>query len=721
MKRPSSGRILNKSYRALKPSTSTYTSRSSLKHTILKLTIALLLFNFTFIPRLLVAPYTSHGYNVKVFETWVQRILADGFNFYIPPTQDMLEPDPEWGHDPSFCEYPPIYIYFLWIAGKIYEYISPKSNPYLLVLLIKLPMIASESIITVLIFYLVSRRRNTINGILAAGMYAAEPFCFFTEGIGAYAEGMTPLFGILSLYMVTRRRYYEAALFFGLAMMVKPTAFVYLFPIIIFMYEDIKLRFVKALAFAILPMIIVSLPFLFTEPFNYISAMLWGGFHNLGRRMPTGVIWVNPSFWFFIKCISGDDIYRIIAPSQIFLYIIITVWLWLQIVKRGLSREKSNIWFVGFIFVFSMMMFLPAAHEKWIYPAYPLLAMSAFLSQDNNIKRFSLLAFLVLTVTYFQFIFAPIWSVHYHFESTEVLPPIEERLQAMSAISRWLYQWLYSLCRVLSMFAGQPFDFLYAFINVILFIKLCLVIRKVRFSHTQKQLMDSKSLNLTPSTRVLKKDEKGSLTRSLSVKEVKCYVNDQLETFKVSLKSIKDIFLKIEELAKIFQSGGVEKNTYEILMSELSNSLPSPIEKMFIAMRELEMLRAKAKIEQIKEIVDEIDNVLSSLTLEEELLIIERYLSIMREVNSLAKLKEAEQICQQRLNTLLGKWSSIRGDKIRKITDLEMEALRLKDKIREIEVRFAVGEFNRNIYESMLNELQGSLRRIEKEVSEIRN
>ncbi|MEM1515233.1 MAG: hypothetical protein QXH24_04195 [Candidatus Bathyarchaeia archaeon] len=52
----------------------------------------------------------------------------------------------------------------------------------------------------------------------------------------------------------------------------------------------------------------------------------------------------------------------------------------------------------------------------------------------------------------------------------------------------------------------------------------------------------------------------------------------------------------------------------------------------------------------------------------------------------------------------------MRGDKIRKITDLEREASRLKDKIEEIEVRFAVGEFNRNLYELKMSELQGSLK-----------
>ena len=53
--------------------------------------------------------------------------------------------------------------------------------------------------------------------------------------------------------------------------------------------------------------------------------------------------------------------------------------------------------------------------------------------------------------------------------------------------------------------------------------------------------------------------------------------------------------------------------------------------------------------------------------------------------------------------------------------DLESKASQLKDEIKEVEVRFAVGEFSRSVYEWKMSELQGSLKKIEKEISEIRN
>jgi chromosome segregation ATPase len=63
----------------------------------------------------------------------------------------------------------------------------------------------------------------------------------------------------------------------------------------------------------------------------------------------------------------------------------------------------------------------------------------------------------------------------------------------------------------------------------------------------------------------------------------------------------------------------------------------------------------------------------------------------------------------------------MRREKIGRIMDLELQASQIRDNIKEVEVRFAVGEMDRNIYESKISALQSSLRKIEREISEIRN
>jgi chromosome segregation ATPase len=262
-----------------------------------------------------------------------------------------------------------------------------------------------------------------------------------------------------------------------------------------------------------------------------------------------------------------------------------------------------------------------------------------------------------------------------------------------------------------------------------------------------------------------------------SLREVESEVESNIKALQLSIKNVKDVSLKLEELTKMLKNGEISESIYRILLDELSGGLSSLVDEIFKVRENLELLRARAKVEWAKEkigiedllkrspspyalsayeksvsgkqgsqqfandpllrefypslpinrwqeIINRIDNALSSLTFEEELSIIEKYLSIVKGGYHSEELKGnevAKRICQQRLNVLSEKWFSIRRDKIKRIMDLEMEASRLRDEIKEVEVRFMVGEYDKNTYELRMSKLQGSLRNIEKEISEIRN
>lgn len=238
-----------------------------------------------------------------------------------------------------------------------------------------------------------------------------------------------------------------------------------------------------------------------------------------------------------------------------------------------------------------------------------------------------------------------------------------------------------------------------------------------------------------------------------SLREVENEVDNNVKSLQIHIKNIKETSLKIEELTKIFKAGEIPENVYNILLIELSGNLSSLIGEMLRIRENLELLRARAKLEWVKEKIDmggifesqsfskdyyyyrlpvikwqdvisKIDSALSSLSFEEELSIIEKYLSIIRDKSSSGGLKETEdikQICQQRLNVFSEKWVSIRHEKVRKIIDLEARASQLRDSIKEVEVRFAVGEFDKNLYEMKIGQLQGALKSVEKEISDLRN
>lgn len=248
--------------------------------------------------------------------------------------------------------------------------------------------------------------------------------------------------------------------------------------------------------------------------------------------------------------------------------------------------------------------------------------------------------------------------------------------------------------------------------------------------------------------------------REVSIGQIENEANDELKSFKSHVKQVKNISLKMNELIKMLKSGEISENVYEIIMVELGEHLSLSIEEIFMLREMLEISRGKAKLEWIKEkirwkeletlraqlgewrpgdgqqsksstslyrveqIISNIDATSSSLTIEEETSIIEQYLSFIKDFSQKTgseEIKKGLMASQQRLNSISERWTPIRRSKIEQIINLELEASKLKEEIKEVEVRFAVGELNQTTYESKVSILQGNLKKVEKETSDIRN
>jgi len=262
--------------------------------------------------------------------------------------------------------------------------------------------------------------------------------------------------------------------------------------------------------------------------------------------------------------------------------------------------------------------------------------------------------------------------------------------------------------------------------------------------------------------------EKQPPSWSSSIRQVESEVNDNLKAFQSHVEEVKDISLRLEELTKMLKSGEIPENVYELIMNELGEQLSISIEEIFRLREILEIAKVKAKLEWAREkiklkdlstsssklpeppkmilqegiytrrdvylplyrwqeIVNRIDEALSSLTIDEELSLIEKYLTLIKEKEKVSpstgskEIERAKEICKQRLKAISEKWSSIRRSKIERIMNLELKSSQLRDEIKEIEVRFAVGEIDENVYEYRISTARASARKIEKEISDIRN
>lgn len=276
-------------------------------------------------------------------------------------------------------------------------------------------------------------------------------------------------------------------------------------------------------------------------------------------------------------------------------------------------------------------------------------------------------------------------------------------------------------------------------------------------------------------------NEKRPTFSDFSLKNLENEVDKYLKDFQSYVKNVKETSLGLEELTKLVKSGEISENAYRLLMDELGNQLSASIEEIFKLRETLELARGRAKLEWAKEkvgapgllvgstssmepwedrdlrriraysdtiqsdysvdsksdskiyfvnlqrwetLISKIDSVLSSLPIEDEAAIIEQYLSIIREKVSLgersAEIEKGLAVCRQRLNSISEKWASMRRVKIEKIMNLELEASKIKDEIKELEVRFSVGEITQQLFENKMSFLQANLKKVENDVNDVR-
>ena len=251
-------------------------------------------------------------------------------------------------------------------------------------------------------------------------------------------------------------------------------------------------------------------------------------------------------------------------------------------------------------------------------------------------------------------------------------------------------------------------------------------------------------------------------TWTQSMSQLETEVSDDLKAFESYVKGIRETSLKLEQLAKMLQSGEIAENVHRLILDELGDHLSKSVEEIFRLREMLELAKAKAKLEWTKEkigltdfeseeyhsilqydgyvkghmdliaplsswegIISKIDAALSSLTMEQEASIIERYLSFVKEKFSSEvgpeEVKRVKALCQDRLNSISERWASVRRDKIEQAVNLELKASQTKEDLKEVEVRFAVGELDQKTFEYKVSALQASSKKVAKEISDVQN
>ena len=320
--------------------------------------------------------------DVHLFQFWANRLFEDGLaSFY---------------YADFFSDYPPMYMYVLWVVGAInsvlgFEYLSRSFN-----LLIFSPAIIADLITVLFIYTLGIRMLSTKAAFGIALTYSINPGVILNSTIWGQVDAVHTLLLFFAIYAVSKKQILPVYLLYGVAVLTKPQSLIvapiFLYSAFYYFKENgytpkAALTMVGYAVCTFLFMAFLSLPFglglvlnqyvdtVGSRPFATINAynfyaLTGGNWHDItpffAMLSATAIVGVScVAFWLLHKHFNTAAVFY----SAALLYII--------------------------TFVFSARM-----NERYLFPALLFLLMSAMFMRNKSDDRIPIL-YAVFSSTFF--------------------------------------------------------------------------------------------------------------------------------------------------------------------------------------------------------------------------------------------------------------------------------------------------------------------------------
>ncbi len=325
----------------------------------------------TFLIRLVFSVEVGYGTDVDTFKGWAILLASDGLS--------------EFYYLDAFTDYPPLYMYVLYIIGQIYAFFDIDTTSTLSTVIIKLPAIIFDVLTTLCIYKLAVQKISSNKALGLALFFALNPAIFIDSAIWGQVDSIYTLFIALAIYLnieadkiefnKINKYYVFSYMLFMVGILLKPQAFIFT-PLFIFAFvnylfgEDTKEQkiytSITSIVAPILLFIFVCLPFVDGFDFgvilkqyagtigqyDYMTLNAFNFYGLIGKNFAD----VNEAIFFNIQAKSLGTL------SILFFSIVTFCFLFEN------RKNKYNMFFAGAFLNFSTFMFSVKMHERYLYP-----------------------------------------------------------------------------------------------------------------------------------------------------------------------------------------------------------------------------------------------------------------------------------------------------------------------------------------------------------------
>ena len=315
---------------------------------------------------------TYRGFEVDIncFISWANMLWKNGIsNFYSPD---------------YFCDYPPGYLYILWLLGGLMDAFGMNSITDASLLIIKAPALLCDLAAGYLIYRYAQKYFTPAKSLILSACYLFHPGVLINSAFWGQTDAVFTFMVISVCILLSERKTIPAYFIYAVGILVKPQTLIFA-PLILcalaeyaFCTKSVKNILTNLMGglTAVMIMILLALPFgiqnvvsqytdtLSSYPYVAVNACnLWGLF---------GQNWI-----------SQDTKLGPFTYAQIGTFSIVLITLGTFVFFFFLRKRKDRYYLTGAFLIVSMFLFSVRMHERYMYPAMVLL-LFVFLHNKEN-------------------------------------------------------------------------------------------------------------------------------------------------------------------------------------------------------------------------------------------------------------------------------------------------------------------------------------------------
>jgi len=342
--------------------------------------------------------YTYKGFltDTACFSSWATRVFSEGFsNFYSPDV---------------FSDYPPGYMYVLYVLGAISNWLNLEYLSGASLLLLRLPAILCD-IATGCILYMTSKKHfSGYTALLLSALYLLNPAVFINSSMWGQVDSVFTLTIVIMSLLLSQGKTIPSYYVFALGILLKPQTLVFT-PLLLYgIYEHVfhkdfqwKIFYINLFhgLLAVTGMLLAAMPYGLDKVIKQYGSTL-GSYPYIS---------VNAyNFWSFwgLNWSSQEKSFLFLTFAQLGTLIIILLTILSAVLFLKRIKHSERYFLTGSFLIITMFLFSVRMHERYLFPGMILLLMAYVVSH----KKFWLYSYLAFSFSHLL----NVWHVLYHYD-----------------------------------------------------------------------------------------------------------------------------------------------------------------------------------------------------------------------------------------------------------------------------------------------------------------